>query len=613
MILQPRQELLSVWKAISKWCGPAQSFMWEDRSGSNSISDAELLLCLLLPPQKLPAIRYDQPDQTRDDVVGALAGFGGPVEIPQRIVGLVGTYLSRYTDAETQVPTFAGGSYLTTAPEDKTEPTPEQLKLEVVDSYAASVVLCIAVLRFLRGYRPQVQRKLYLDEIAKVEADTQKRLTAAMAGLKRSFTISVFKADSPEGRSLREVVYPGSNHPDMVDRIRRDLREVMAGLRGLGISSDEVDDLLQNREKLFECGWSWGVVQGAEEVKTASGVYSQPGYAEPFPYLYFTVVAVDGIRDLFSSESRLAGLLNDEQQALAQVLNLQWDLAQRYWSTVATMGDQRWPIEELPWRATDESESDYYSLLVVSLVRHTLGDRNAPDADLSRVGRVLEELADRGRIRRRPLAEDPALGLHQPGWWITLVGAEQIAPDAPRLGWRLGELSSLLLHRVLALAETVNDSEEYARLVALADTVWRHLERRRLRDGRGAGLWDDPGNVFPSLVHRNEPSWYHTARVVQCMGTAAEMILKSPPSGANVSALAAELLAEADKQFDKEQLRGSGEAGPALRESLARQSINMRRARQMMQTHPGTAAAHLLQVLRELDKLSAAREFQDGD
>jgi hypothetical protein len=613
MRLQPRQEMLSVWKAISKWCGPAQSFKWDDRGGSNSISDAELLLCLLLPPQSLPDVRYDRPDQTKDDVANALSGFGGPVEIPQRIVGLIGTFLAKYVDPKTQLPVFSGGTYLTTAPGDETVPTPEQLELEVVDSFSTSVVLCTSVLRFLRGYRTQVQRRAHLDEIADVEAATQKRLTAAMAGLQRSFTISVFSADSPEGRSLREIVYPGLNYSDVTDRIRRELRDVMAGLRELGISGDEVEDLLENREKLFECGWSWGVVQGSEEVKAGSTVYGQPGYAEAFPYLYFTVVAVDGIRDLFSPDSRISGLLNDDQQAIARILNLQWDLAQRYWSIVATMGSQRWPVEELPWRTTDDSESDYYSVLVLSLVRHRLGDRNAPESDRSRIGRVLEDLADRGRIRRRPLANDPALELHQPGRWINLVGADQVTPDAPRVGWRLGELSSLLLGRSLSLAATVNDSTEYSRLVALADEVWRHLERRRIRDGRGAGLWDDASNVFPTLARRNEPSWYHTTRVVQCMATAAEVIQKNSPPGPNVTALAAELLAEADKQFDKEQLRGSGGAGPALRESLTRQSINMQRARQMMVTHPGTAAAHLYEVLRELDKLSAAREFQAGD
>jgi len=614
MRLQPRQELLSVWKAISKWSGPPSSFAWEDRGGRNSISDAELLLCLLQPPLKLTLIRFDRPDETKPDVCAALSAFGSPVDIPQRVVQLIGDYLSEYTDPKTQLPVFSGGNYLTTAPDDDREPLPEQRELEVVDSYATSVVLCTSVIRFLRSYQPQAQRKQYKEEIARVEAETQKRLTAAMVGLQRSFTISVFAEDSSQGRAMRETAYPGSSYSgDVVARIRNALRDVMAGLRELGSNTELVEDLLANRNRLFECGWSWGVVEGADEVKTSFGTYSQPGWAEPAPYLYFTVAAVDGIRDLFSQETRLAGLLNEEQQALARILNLQWDLAQRYWSTVATLGDQRWPVEELPWRTTDDSESDYYSLLVLSLVRHALADRGAPDADFARITGILEDLADRARIRRRPLANDPALLLHQPGRWVLLNGVHQPAPDAPPLGWRLGEISSLLLGRALAVASQVNDPEEEARLLRLSDDVWRHLDRRRLRDGKGAGLWDDPSNVFPSLPHRDQPSWYHTTRVVQCMSTAADFIQQTSPPGTNLSLIAAQLLNEAERVFDKELLRGSGEGGPSLRDSLNRQSINIRRAREMMPMQPGTALSLLHEVLRELDKLAAAREFDAGD
>ncbi|GIF03715.1 SCO2524 family protein [Actinoplanes siamensis] len=615
MRLQPRQELLSVWKAICRWCGPAKSFNWADRGGSNSISDAELLLCLLLPPQRLPEIRFDRPDTTQSDVYGALSSFGGPVDIPQRVVELIGSYLTTYTDPKTQAPTFAAGNYLTTAPDDDREPIPEQLALEVVDAFATAVVFCTAAIQFLRGYRPQVTRKAYLEEIVRVEEAAQKRLTAAMVGLLRSFTISVFPADAPQGRVLRETVYPGSGYSgDLVGRIRSALGDVMAGLRELGISPDLVEDLLDNREKLFECGWSWGVVQGAAPVKTPSGaVFDQPGIAESFPYLYFTVVAVDGIRDLFSRDTRLAGLLNEEQQGLARVLNLQWDLAQSYWSALATLGEGRWPVEELPWRTTDEEESDYYSLLVLSLVRHALADRGAPDSDLARITSVLEDLADRGRIRRRPLANDPALLMHQPGRWVVLVGADQVGAGGPPVGWRLGELSSLLLGRALALAAQVNDPQEEARLVRLSDDIWRHLHRRRLGDDTpGAGLWDDPGNVYASLPRRDKPSWYHTTRVVQCMSTAAEYIQRESPPGTRLSANAADLLSEAERVFDKEQLRGSSAGGPSLRDSLNRQGAGLRRARQLMGTRPGTAVSILHEVLRELDKLAAARE-EAGD
>ncbi|MFC7527710.1 SCO2524 family protein [Actinoplanes sp. GCM10030250] len=620
MRLQPRQELLSVWKSISRYCGSPDSFFWDDRAGRNSISDSELLLCLLLPPQKLPGIRYDRPDETKPDVRAALAAFGSPVEIPQKIVRLIAVYLNRYTDPQNDdLPVFTVGRYVSTAPDDDTEPTPEQEQLEVVDAYATSVVFCVTVIHFLRGYRPQA-REAFVKEIDEVEAKTRKRLTAAMAALQRSFTISVFPGDSREGRALCETVSSEEGYsPALVGRLRQALNDVTAGLRELagpregGGIADDVANLLADRDLLFECGWSWGIVKGAEPVKTLTTAYAQPGFAESAPYLYFTVVAVDGIRDLLDTDTRLLGILDQEQQDLARTLQLQWELAQRFWSTIATFGSDRWPIEELPWRTTDEEESDYYSLLVFSLVRHSLAERNAPEDELRRIAKTLEDLADRGRIRRRPLENDPALRLHQPGTWVRLVGAETVVPGAPKVGWRLGELATLLLGRSLALAGQVNDHQLRARLLSLSDDVWRHLARRRLRKGKGTGLWDNASNVFTSLAPREEPSWYFTNRVVQCMGTAAELIRGEPPPGEGLARLASELLIEADDVFDEELLRGSSEGGPALRESMSRQESNLKRARVLLPTRPGTSAALVMEVLRELDKLAAARQREVGD
>ncbi|MEV6344957.1 SCO2524 family protein [Actinoplanes sp. NPDC051851] len=614
MRLQPRQELLSVWKSLSKWCGAGTEFTWDDRSGRNSISDAEMLLCLLLPPIRLDDIRFDRPDETRPDVCAALSAFGSAVEIPQRIIRLLAQYFETYTDAESKLPVFSVGTYVSTPIGEQRPATEEQKAVEVVDAFAVSVVLATAVIRFARSYRNQVQRASNRAEVDNVERLARDRLTAAMAGLQRSFTVNIFRADSSEGRVLCEKASPDGYSPAVVNRIREGLSDVMAGLRELSPNDATVADLLENRDLLFECGWSWGIVRDSEPVKTGSTVYSQVGHAESAPYLYFTVVAVDGIRELFDPATRRVGLLDDEQQLLARTLNLQWDLAQRYWSTVATLGEERWPIEDLPWRTTDEEESDYYSLLVLSLVRHALADRGAPDSDLERLTRILEDLADRGRIRRRPLADDPALLLHHPGTWIQFNGAESLGgPESPRVGWRMGELGTLLLGRSLSVAQRVNDHRLRARLLDLTDRIWGHLEQRRLRNGKGAGLWDNPANVYPTLPERTEPSWYHTNRVVQCMATAAELVQGTPPSGVVLADVAAELLIEAEDVFDEEQLRGSGSGGPALRESLTRQSIGLRRARRLMATRPGTSAALTLEVLRELDKLAAAREFEVGE
>ena len=63
---------------------------------------------------------------------------------------------------------------------------------------------------------------------------------------------------------------------------------------GLGQVADELD----NPGRLFECGWSWGVVDGAPEINSTEDVGDQPvGTADARPYMYFTVVALDGIQD----------------------------------------------------------------------------------------------------------------------------------------------------------------------------------------------------------------------------------------------------------------------------------------------------------------------------
>ncbi len=60
--------------------------------------------------------------------------------------------------------------------------------------------------------------------------------------------------------------------------------------------------------------------------------------AEARPYLYFTVVALDGIQDLFSERTRILGLLDEEQQRLARALQLRLDLTRQFWAKIATFG-----------------------------------------------------------------------------------------------------------------------------------------------------------------------------------------------------------------------------------------------------------------------------------
>ena len=214
------------------------------------------------------------------------------------------------------------------------------------------------------------------------------------------------------------------------------------------------------------------------------------GYAQPAPYLYFTVVALEAIQALFSERTRLLGLLNEEQQRLAQALQLRWDLTQSYWSRIARFGNGRWPLEDLPWRTTDRVQSDYFSLLVTSIVVQDLVGRRGSDEELSRVGQVLDDLASRGRITRRAFTADPALALHSPGETIELDGSAGVVRAGAALGAVRPVAAAAAAHG--AHRRAAGHPERRQRLLNLADNVWDHLELRRLRTDPGRDLWDQP-------------------------------------------------------------------------------------------------------------------------
>ena len=188
------------------------------------------------------------------------------------------------------------------------------------------------------------------------------------------------------------------------ENLVRDLLDDLAQVRSsvqkeLTLGLGQVADELDNPDRLFECGWSWGVVDGAPKIDSIEDVGEQPeGTAAARPYMYFTVVALDGIQDLFSERTRILGLLTEEQQRLATALQLRWDLTRQFWAKIATFGSgRRWPMEDLPWTTSDGDESDYYSLLL-DLDRHRGRRRRAVAERRLRAGRP----PARGAGRPRP-------------------------------------------------------------------------------------------------------------------------------------------------------------------------------------------------------------------
>ncbi|MGW1541361.1 SCO2524 family protein [Streptomyces sp. NPDC002309] len=612
MQIKPRQNLLEVWQAIARHSFRDGEWDWGEWGGLSSVADAERLLCLLYPATEIEPFRLDDPDTTQLDVERALRNAGDSSEIPANLVEILGDFMEKHHSEEG--PTFAGGYYFA-AEDPEQELSKEQREVGVVDSYSMSITLCLATLGFLKVYRDKTRRASTHARIDKLRDETSARLTAAMVSLLRSFTVNVVDISSEQGQALARLLSRGRlSDRQVLARFQerfKSLRALITESVTLGLDSDVTDEL-RNENRLFECGWAWSLVKGAPEIdvepQTAEGIGKQhEGVARAVPYLYFTVVALDGIPDLSSERTLVLGLLTAEQQKLADALRLRWEITQQYWSAIARFDDATWPLEEIPWRTTlQQLESEYFSLSVASILVHDLVRRRATDDDLTRTVAVMERLADRGRITSRPTRDDPAVGLHNPGVSLPLLGSEKLGPA---MRWTMGDFSAQLLKRTLQLCALSRNISSQDRLLRLAEDILDHLWARRITDGEGVGLWDNVHAVYPEFPVREGPlSWSITERVTECMVVARGLYTQNPIRSAEMSTLAQAAISEAAHLFGKEQLE---QPAPAPRSSQGEQvrgiEADLRRARQLVDKQPGTAHSLALGVLARLYELDRAR------
>lgn len=608
MRIQPRQTLLDIWRAVAEASYQDGKWVWGGREEPNSISDAEQLLCIMAPAAEVPSLRLDNPNQMNPDVRRALRTLGDEATIAPLLVRVLTEYHERYSDGDT--PVFPGGSFFT-SDTPGVEVTAVQREQEVVESYSASVALDLAVIGFTRTLRGEITRSDLIKEVERLERLASARLTAALVGLLRSFSVYAFAADSADGETLLESLKPsGLEQAKLVAQLREELRATRAGLLDLSVGATGSSDL-ENPQYLFQCGWSWGIVKDAPVVDFVATPGGQgPGVALDAPYLYFTVVALDAIADLFNRRTRLLNLLDEEQQRLARALEIRWDLTQAYWSTLSAFGGRRWPLEDIPWRTLDGLESDYFSLLVTSISVRDLVARRASDADLGRLGRILSELANRGRVTRRPTQDDPAVQMHDPGVTMPLEGMEELG--GPNLKCVAGDFSALLLKRTVRIAELLNDIDLRSEIVDLADLIWLHVDERRLRGGTGRDLWDEPFGAYGESAGVGPASWHHTVRVVESLVGAANLVSSHPLRSERLVDLAHDLLGEADHLFDQEQFAGATSGGPALQARLEILRSTLDRGRAILLDRPGTAVVLASEVLRELDRLAVARQAAES-
>ncbi|MET9252604.1 SCO2524 family protein [Streptomyces sp. NPDC003717] len=606
MQIKPRQHLLDIWQAMARHSFDDGKLVQESADGPSSVADAERLLCLLYPATEVPAFRLDQPDTSERDVLRALGPVGSRLEIPPNIISALNQFMRTHTGADDS-PTFAGGHYFRVpGPEGLSH---EQSQLGVVDSYSMSVTLCLATLGFLKVYETTTTRPEIRAAIAELRDATNTRLTSAMISLLRSFTVNVFDAESEQGMRLIEVIGQGKQSDRVVlQQFSRRLRPLRATIIESLTRGIQVDEGIRDESQLFECGWAWGVVRDAPQVTDLDGdIPGQPdGIADRLPYVYFTVVALDGIQDLFSERTLTLGLLDADQQKLAEALRLRWELSQQYWSAVARFGNERWPLEDLPWQTTGlQLESEYFSLTVAAILIHDLVRRKATDDDLTRTVAIVERLADRGRVTSRMTRNDPAIRLHHPGVTLPLAGSEAVGTQ---LLWRMTDYSAQLLKRIIQLATLSRNINAQDRLLRLAESTYEHLWTRRIEDADGAGLWDDVRAVYGEST--NAPprlSWSITERVTEVLVATRRLYEQQPIRSPELADLARELLSEATHLFGREQLEAPVVADGSRARAMRSIESRLDHARSLVDDRPATAFALALPVLQELDTLTQAR------
>ncbi len=606
MQIKPRQHLLDIWQAIARHSFDGGEWAWGKWGGESSVADAERLLCLLYPATEIPAFRLDDPDTTQDDVQKVMKRAGGRLEVPTNLVNAAAQFMTTHTDDKR--PTFAGGYYFVSGDKNK-DLTKEQREIGVTDSYSMSITLCLATLGFLKVYESKTRRSDVLETIQELRVATSNRLTAAMVSLLRSFTVNVFDTDSSQGRTLCELLGQGRlSQRHVLQTFQRRMEPLRAAIVESFTLGLDVEEGLKDESQLFECGWGWSIVKDAPEVVTDEPIGPQPeGVANAVPYLYFTVVALDGIQDLFSDRTLTLGLLNSEQQKLAEALRLRWEITQQFWSRIARFDADRWPLEDIPWRTTGQKlESEYFSLSVAAILVHDLMRRRATDDDLTRTVSVMERLAERGRITSRMTRDDPMVQLHNPGVTLPLQGSERTGSP---MQWKMIDFSAQLLKRTIQLATLSRNLSSHDRLLRLAEDIFGHVWTRRIRDGEGVGLWDNVHAVYPASPASESPvSWSITERVTEVMVQVHHMYRQPPIRSSELTDIARALLSEATHLLGNEQMEPAPAADGRRGLELRNIELRLRRSHQLVAEQPGTACSLTLDVLGQLDALARARE-----
>ena len=325
--------------------------------------------------------------------------------------------------------------------------------------------------------------------------------------------------------------------------------------------------------------------------------------------MYFTVAALDAIHAL---HNRSGYHLNPDQHELAQFLRTRAEITENYWFLMATYGDGRWPLEDIPWTTTDSESSVYSSLFMTSITIRLMGKREQTNRKLRRITNLLKEFAGHGRITRRVMREDdPGAFVHVVGRNLELVGSDKLG--GPTLGWRLTDYAFLLLKRTLELQSNTTTIQEYRDLMRLAQLLWHNLNiRRHGSDHPHEGLWDNPTNSGYPIDKSTDPidfTWRHTFKAIDCLVLAAENIRDNHKvENISMNELTQMLLTEANRELDRVLLQGHQNSGEKIAELIRNIERRLRWAEEQWRSNnTGMAIALVFKSLEELHPLKKAK------
>jgi hypothetical protein len=568
--LNTQEEILAVWRGWVERASNeerATTLFRDAANGFNTVLAAESMLIFLLPVgSDLPLFSLPKNTEAGDTSTAAIlnrlflkdGSTSMPDVFPEATDRIVDLFESYY---EQTGRSFAGGGYLLKDEGDPAGPKDD----EVVDSFSTAASVSIRILKLLADWRHSGGGEARKREAkwAALEARAHTRLMQAMIGLHDSFAVTTIGVRN----------WDAACQPYAWSEVKDKLNTVRVRLNALRRPDQAIDV-----DDAFECGWSWSRV--SEDDRLLGDIFKgrdEPAETSPFdaqtaPYLYFTANALDGIADLWSPSVQSAGILNPEELALAARLRALWHATTDYWSEVAaqvsTLGGAgpTTRLQDLPWTTVDGDESDYYTLYLLGIL--LLRSENPP-ISVAELTAMLEELAQRARVTRRPSPSDtdPAIALHYPGKIFRLKG--QSGDEV--FQWRAYDIAPLLLKYSGILLERAEDQETRVRLRQLAQEIWNQLERRRISDDRGreqldawhrnaVAAWDDVASAFPGLLQGEYGpelsvrldtmrelgigSWYFTERTMEALVRFATAERHQAPPAPGLSGVCVELITE---------------------------------------------------------------------